>query len=60
MNNKYLVTGQGYEHTDPNRQTILLHGTFQAPSKIDATNQFKRLYLEDGVEIIRVYSTELV
>ena len=59
MNNEYIVTGQGYEHNDPHKQTILLHGTFQASSKIDANNQFKRSYLEDGVEIIRVYSTEL-
>lgn len=59
MSNEYIVTGQGYEHNDPHKQTLLLHGTFQASSEADATNQFKRSYLEDGVEIIRVYSTEL-
>ena len=58
MNNsfEFLVTGQGYEHNDPYKQTILLHDTFFASDPNEAKNQFSDKF-KSTHKIIKIFSS---
>lgn len=55
MSKEWLITGQGYEKTDPSKQTLLLHETLMAACESTAREQFNAIYSTTH-DIIRIYS----
>lgn len=57
MLKEFLVTAQGYNIKDQDKQTILLHDTFMAKNDIDAKEMFTNKF-QDEYKILQVYSTQ--
>lgn len=52
---EFLVTGQGHNKLDQDKQTILLHDSFIAENSDDASNQFNKKFSKDYA-LLKVFS----